>query len=288
MPVGENQVAASNLEAEYDNRGRVPEYENIFATWTRDAELYRAETLKAGRAALGLSYGDTPRQALDIFLPQPDRTGPLAMFIHGGYWRSLDPSMFSHMARGLNGRGIAVAIPGYDLCPNVTIADIIAQIRRACIFLWARFSQRLLVYGHSAGGHLTAAMVATDWQSLYPKAPSDLVPAGYAISGLYDLMPLVDLASNQDLRLNAETAVRLSPLHWPLPADRSLDAVVGGVESAEFKRQSRIIADAWARAAQTRYDEIADANHFTILDTLPNPESAMVARIATLAHSIKS
>jgi acetyl esterase/lipase len=108
------------------------------------------------------------------------------------------------MARGLNGRGVAVAVMGYDLCPNVTIADIIEQARRACVFLWQRFGRKLLVYGHSAGGHLTAAMVATDWHALYPKAPADLAPVGYAISGVFDLTPLVGVSMNQDLRLDAE------------------------------------------------------------------------------------
>ena len=87
----------------------------------------------------------------------------LALFIHGGYWRSLEPSLFSHMARGLNERGVSVAVTGYDLCPHVTIADIIEQIRHACIFLWLRTGQRMMVFGHSAGGHLAGAMVATDW-----------------------------------------------------------------------------------------------------------------------------
>jgi arylformamidase len=93
-------------------------------------------------------------------------------------------------------------VVGYDLCPIVTIADIVEQIRRACVFLWLRFGRRLLVSGHSAGGQLAAAMVATDWPSLYPKAPADLVPAGYAISGVFDLTPLTGLSMNQDLRLD--------------------------------------------------------------------------------------
>ena len=107
---------------------------------------------------------------------------------------------------------------GYDLCPIVTIADIIEQARRACVFLWQRFGRKLLVYGHSAGGHLTAAMVATDWHALYPKAPADLAPVGYAISGVFDLTPLVGVSMNQDLRLDAEEARRVSPLFWPVVA----------------------------------------------------------------------
>ena len=169
-------MADVDYESEYNNRMRVPEYADIFLRWAREAEEYRAERLKAGRAELGLSYGDTPRQTVDLLLPDAGESAPLAMFVHGGWWRSLEASSFSQMARGLNARGIAVAVAGYDLCPNITIADIIEQVRRACVFLWQRQPHRLLVYGHSAGGHLASAMVATDWHALYPKAPADLVP----------------------------------------------------------------------------------------------------------------
>ena len=277
-------MATIDYEAEYNNRARVPEHAEIFARWARDAEDYRAEALKRDRAQLGLSYGDTPRQIIDLFLPQAANADPLALFIHGGYWRSLDPSLFSHMARGLNGRGIAVAVVGYDLCPTVPLGEIIEQSRRACISLWGRFSRRMLVYGHSAGGHLAAAMVGSDWHSLYPKAPPDLVPAGYSISGIFDLSPLVGVSMNQDLQLKAEEARCVSPLFWQVAPGRALDAVVGGLESSEFKRQSESIAQAWRQGgAETRYHEIAGMNHFTVVDALADPASAMVARITELA-----
>ena len=281
-------MAAIDYEAEYNLRARVPEHPEIFARWAREAEDYRAETLKHGRAELGLSYGDTPRQFIDLFLPEAGDTAPLAMFIHGGYWRSFDPSSYSHMARGLNGRGVAVAVVGYDLCPIVTVADIIEQIRRACIFLWQRFGRRMLVTGHSAGGHLASAMVATDWHALYPKAPADLVPAGYAISGVFDLAPLLNVSTNQDLRLDAEEARRVSPLFWPVPPGRVLDAVVGDLETSEFKRQSQAMAQAWQQAkAETRYAEFP-GNHFTVIDALAEPASAMVARMADLAQRVNA
>jgi arylformamidase len=281
-------MAALDYEAEYNNRARVPEHEEIFARWTREAELYRVDTLKRGCAELGLSYGDTPRQSIDLFLPEAGEGAPLAIFIHGGWWRSLDPSMFSQSARGPNSRGVAVAVVGYDLCPNVGIADIVEQMRRACVFLWQRFGRRIFVYGHSAGGHLAGAMVGTDWRSLYPKAPADLVPAGYSISGVFDLSPLVGISPNQDLRLTAESARELSPALWPLAPGRTFDAVVGGLESSEFKRQSRLIADTWKGAAQTRYEEIAGMNHFTVIDPLADPQSAMTARVAELARTVKA
>ena len=280
-------MAAIDYEVEYNNRARVPDHEQIFARWARDAELYRADMLKAGRAELGVSFGDTPRQMMDLFHPQSGGGAPLAVFVHGGYWRSLDPSMFSHMARGLNAHGVSVAVTGYDLCPTVGIIDIIEQTRRACIFLWQRLGRRMLVSGHSAGGHLAAAMVATDWVSLYPKAPADLVPAGYSISGVFDLTPLLGVSMNQDLRLDAEDVRGVSPVFWPIAPGRVFDAVVGGAESGEFKRQSRMIADAWREKAQTRYEEIVGANHFTALDPLTDPQSAMVGRVAVLAQGIK-
>jgi arylformamidase len=279
-------MAAPDLETEYSPRVTVTDHAEIFARWARAAEDYRADMLKSGKAELGLSYGDSPRQFIDLFLPAAGETAPLVMFIHGGYWRAMDPSFHSHMARGLNERGFAVAVVGYDLCPMVTIADIIEQIRRACAFLWQRFERRLLVTGHSAGGHLTAAMVATDWQKLWPKVPSDLVPAGYAISGVFDVTPLVNTSMNQDFRLDAEEAHRISPIFWPVPPGRTLDAAVGDLESSEFKRQSRSMADAWQQAnAQTRYAELP-GNHFTVIDALADPKNAMVARIAELAMTV--
>ncbi len=282
-------MAGIDYEAEYNNRARVPEHPEIFARWTREGQDYRDETLKAGRAQLGLYYGDTPRQTFDLFLPEAGEKAPLALFIHGGWWRSLDGSMFSQMARGPNAGGVVVAVASYDLCPNVAIADIIEQMRRACVFLWQRFNRRIFVYGHSAGGHLAAAMVATDWAALYPKAPADLVPAGYAVSGVFDLAPLVGISVNQDLKLTAESARAISPLFWPVPPGRVFDAYAGGLESSEFLRQSRIVADAWrSRGAVTRSGEIPGANHFTAIDPFADPKSEMTARVVELAARIKS
>jgi arylformamidase len=272
-----------DYEVEYNNRARVPEHTEIFARWQREAAEYRAKAESDEGSALGLSYGPSPRQTVDLFFPEGSGKSPLAMFLHGGYWRSLEPSMFSHMARGLNQRGVAVAIAGYDLCPKVTISDIIAQIRQACLYLWRRFGQRITLYGHSAGGHLTACMVATDWKAQATDAPADLVPIGYSISGLFDLEPLIHTSMNQDLKLDADKARRVSPLQWPITRTCMFDAVVGALESSEFLRQSQSIDQTWrARGATTRYEAFADKNHFTVLDGLTNPNHAMVTRLAAL------
>jgi len=274
-----------NYEVEYDNRARVPEHPEIFARWEKEGAAYRAA---AQNAKLRMSYGPSLRRTIDMFPAKDDDKAPLAMFIHGGWWRSLEPSMFSQMAVGPNARGVSVAVAGYDLCPNCSIADIIEQMRSACLMLWRKRRQRIFVYGHSAGGHLAACMAATDWKAFASDAPPDLVPAAYAISGVFDLLPLLHCSQNQDLQLDEAEARRASPLYWSVPAGRSFDAVVGALESSEFLRQSKAIAETWRQKnALTRYEEIPATNHFTVIDPLSDPNSAMTARVAAMAHSVR-
>jgi arylformamidase len=280
---------AIDYEAEYNNRARVPEHPQIFARWEREAAAYRAESIRCSRAELGLAYGATPRQTIDLFDPTGDASGALALFIHGGYWRSLAPSQFSHLAKGLNNHGVTVAVAGYDLCPQVAIGDIIAQMQQACLFLWRRYGRKILVYGHSAGGHLAACLLATDWPALAPGAPRDLVPAAVAISGLFDLAPLTGVSMNADLRLSAADARAASPLFWPPPAGLTLEAWCGALESGEFRRQNRIIAEAWAKAGvATVHLEVPDANHFTVVDPLTDPASELTGRLVALAQANRS
>jgi arylformamidase len=275
-----------DYEKEYDNRARVPEHPEIFARWQRETDAYRAAM---PGAQLGISYGPSPRQTIDLF-PGKDAKAeaPLAMFIHGGWWRALDPKMFSQMARGANAHGVTVAVVGYDLAPHVSIATIIEQMRAAVLKLWHDQRKRVMVYGHSAGGHLTACLVATEWKTLDPTAPNDLVPAGYAISGVFDLAPLTQISINADLKLDEKSAHDASPLYWQVPIGRTLDAVVGGIESPEFLRQSKTIAEVWTGSAQTRYEAIAGANHFTVLDPLIDANSGMTRRVVELSRQTQA
>ncbi len=269
-------TAEIDYEVEYNNRARVPEHPALIAGWARDA--------KAWREAQGfhtISYGPGARHSIDVF---PSRgEGDLVVFIHGGYWQALDGSFFSHLAAGLNAHGVSVAIPSYDLCPQVSIEDIIAQMRMAAREL-ARLGRRLVVSGHSAGGHLAACLMATDWRSIEPALPDDLVKAAYTISGLFDLGPLVKTSVNNALSLDAEAARQASPLFWPAPSHGSLDAVVGSDESAEYFRQSREIVDAWSCAGvESRFAEVPGANHFTAIASLAEPNSPMTLRLLELA-----
>lgn len=270
--------------AAYDNRAAVPEHPQIFAQWAKDAAVFREVAGKDGRAELDIRYGTGPRRYIDLFAAK-EQSAPVAMFIHGGYWRALDPKFHSHCAKGLNERGVTVAVAGYDLCPQVSIADIIAEMRAAVLFLWRRFGRRIMVYGHSAGGHLAAALIATDWTKLDPKTPANLVPAAYSISGLFDLTPLIHTGMNADFKLDEASARASSPLFWPVPGKRIFDSVVGGAELPEFLRQAKSILDAWPKdKVEMRYEAIPGANHFTVIAPLADANSAMVERLDQLAR----
>src|SRR5229473_3753567 len=233
------------------------------AGWARDAAAYRERY-----APRAIAYGPGVRNTIDFFPGDffpGDHQGPLVVFIHGGYWQALDGSSFSHCARGLNAHGISVAIPTYDLCPQVSVDTIIQQMRAAVREL-ARLGRPLVISGHSAGGHLAACMLATDWPAFDTTLPENLVVAAYAISGLFDLGPLVETSINNALRLDHASARAVSPLFWNAPMRGSLDAVVGENESSEYLRQSKSIVEIWGAAGvATRFGTVANANHFTAI-----------------------
>mgnify|MGYP001222473358 CR=1 FL=1 len=254
-----------DLEKEYNNRARVPEHPSIIESWARDSAAYRQA--KPPRV---IRYGDGERHTLDFFEASG---GSVVMYVHGGYWQALDKSFHSIHARGLNQLGVSVAVPSYDLCPQVRVGDIVEQIRAACAALQRETGAPVIVSGHSAGGQLAACMLATEAH----------VPAAYAISGVFELAPLIPTSLNEKLRLTAKEAVALSPRFWPAPEGKALDAVVGGDESSEFLRQSADIVRIWGQdGAETRYEEIAGANHFTVIAPLADPGSAMCERIKQL------
>jgi len=269
-------MSGIDYEAEYNNRARVPEHPALIEGWAKDAAAFRETAIMDA----GIAYGPAPRNRLDLFFPDDSRRADrLAVFIHGGYWQGLDNSFFSHMARGCVENGLAVAVPTYTLCPEVRIGDIVEEMRLACRYLHDRFTAPMAVSGHSAGGHLAAALLATDWGDNGP-----VIPAAQPISGLFDLAPLIPTSLNGALRLDEAEARAQSPLYWPAPAGKRLHAWVGGAESDEFHRQSREIADIWGAAGvDTDCTALPGANHFTVIAPLAEPDSAMTRDLLAMA-----
>jgi arylformamidase len=278
--------SADFYNREYNARSRVPNVADIFARWKTDSASARAAS---PRARFDLAYGSGPSETLDFF-PASQAHAPLFVFIHGGYWRSLDKADFSWVAPELARAGINVAVPNYALAPAVSIEHIVRQLLAAHAWLWRNAQQlgfdraRIAVGGHSAGGHLTAMMMAARWPQWADDLPADLLKGGYAISGLFDLHPIAKTPFlNVDLKLDAQSATRLSPALMP-PATRApLVTSVGGDESSEFLRQNALIGRRWKSVLRADI-AMPGHNHFTVCDDLTRPGSAMFNAVLQLCR----
>ena len=267
-----DDMATLDLQAEYDNGAKVPEYPAIGAAWVRDAAAFRAHHKDS---ELGLAYGPTERQALDIFWPDAGREVPVALFIHGGYWQRLDRSVFSHFSAGLLAHGVAVAMPSYDLCPQVTMAALVEQVRTAAAFVHRRVGRPLLATGHSAGGHLTAMLLATDWNAWsMPGAVPGRACRSVACSTCRPCSRPPWAMLCRWMRPKRVACRRCSCRSLPA----RLHAMVGGDEGAEYFRQSSSIAEAW----HGTWESLPNHNHFSIAAELIDPGSLVVQRALAL------
>lgn len=273
-----NAPDTSLLSRQYNNRELVPEHPQYFARWAHASARARSTMT----CYLDRRYGDMPGETLDIF-PARKGDGTCMMFIHGGYWRSLDKSDFSFLAPSWVDAGVSLAVVNYDLCPAVTIEDIVRQMLRASRWMWLHAEDygmdqdRLYVAGHSSGGHLVAMLMCALWPVYDSALPKDLWKGGLAVSGLYDLRPLVNVDwLNGDLRLDEASALKVSPAFMP-PATRApVMTSVGGDESSEFRRQNGLVGERW-RAAFAGDVTMPGRNHFSIVDALAEQQSPLFA-----------
>jgi arylformamidase len=256
----------------YNNRAAVPDFPQYVERWKADSEAARASL----RAQLDVPYGESEAEAVDLFFAEGGSRW--LIFYHGGYWRSFDKRDFSFIAPPLVRAGWSVAVVNYALCPAVTMEAQAEQCRRAAAWL-IREQQptKLIVSGHSAGGHLTALIWAADW-ARYGIDPR-VFSGGIALSGLYDLDPLRFTRMNADLRLDADTARALSPIHMTPTVSAPLVAAVGADETSEFLRQSSEFAahPAWSAVTGSAL-ALSGRHHFNILDDLMQIDSPVWSR----------
>jgi arylformamidase len=263
-------------EREYNARAAIPEHPRIFARWAEQGAMTRR--LRA--CLIDLPYGETPAERLDYFPTRQD-AAPLLVFIHGGYWRSLDKSDFAWLAPPFVQHGIALALLNYGLAPQTSIEDMVRQQLRALAWLYRNGDrlgfdpERIVVAGHSAGAHLAVMMMAALWPDYEADLPRTLVKGGLALSGIYDLAPLVQAPFvNVDLKLDARRARTLSPAFMPPATTAPLITAVGGLESSEFQRQTALIGRAW-KDVLVRSVPMPGTNHLTVVDELANPASPL-------------
>ena len=208
----------------YNNRALVPDFADHFARWQSASQAVRSQVA----CTLDVAYGDGVNETLDIF-PAALPNAPVVVFIHGGYWRSLDKSDHSFVAPALQAMGACVVIVNYALCPStqgqtVTVPDIALQMTRAVAWTYQHIAahggdpQRITLAGHSAGGHLAAMLLATDWKKVNPTLPVHLSRKAISISGLYDLEPIRKAPFIQaSLHLTPKQVRQASPAQWRWP-----------------------------------------------------------------------
>ena len=273
---------ADFYQKEYRGGGTIPDYDQYFVRWKENSEAARRQLT----GNLNLRYGSSDKETLDLF-PAPKSTHTV-LFIHGGYWHSMDKDDYSYIASPFVNAGISVAVLNYALCPTVAMATIVDQCRRAVAWLYQHGrnygvnSERLVITGHSAGGHLTAMMFATDWSAY--NIPATAIAGGIALSGLFFLDPFLLISLNEQLKLDQASVTALSPAYLLPQISSPLMAVVGGLESNEFKRQTQSIAAAWPVNCPTAM-VIENRHHFDILDELTGLGSPLWQRCAAMLAS---
>ena len=282
-----------DFDAQYNLRAGRPDYEQtVIPAWIRESEAARAEL----DGLIDVRYGTGEKQKLDVFRCG-DTDAPTLVYIHGGYWQRGDKSIYSFLARTFVAAGVNVVVAGYDLCPAVTITQISEELREAMAHIWRNAAElginrdRLTVMGHSAGGHLTQMMMATDWPAFGADLPGDLVKSGIPVSPLSYLEPVrLTEALNANVRMDPDEAHAQSPmtLHPPVTNAPQL-VVVGGAETDEFHRQARMYAEKYGTAERSvGVYVVPGVDHFDELNVLADSSSEFFARTcAMLGHEIR-
>jgi acetyl esterase/lipase len=256
------------LDDAYANAAHIPGADAYPETWARKAAGFREGMIEQGLADLGLGYGDSARQRFDLFLPREAPRGLFA-FVHGGYWLRFDNSHWSHLAGGMLHHGWAVAMPSYDLAPQVTIAQITGQIAHFVESAAQMVAGPIRLAGHSAGGHLVARMAV---QGLLPDQLAARLAHVMPISPVADLRPLLKTSMNAQFGMDEAAAAAESPVLQRPIAGLPVTVWVGADERPAFLDQAQWLADAWGCG----HVVAPGKHHFDVIDPLADPDSDMV------------
>ncbi|MCM2563059.1 alpha/beta hydrolase [Lutimaribacter sp. EGI FJ00015] len=261
------------LDDAYANAAHIPGSDAYPDRWARQAAAFREGVIEQGLAELDVDYGDTPRQRFDLFLPRETPKGLFA-FVHGGYWLRFDKSVWSHLAGGMLHNGWAVAMPSYDLAPQVEIARITWQIARFCEVAGQMVAGPIRLAGHSAGGHLVARMAVP---GVLPRRLAERLAHVMPISPVADLRPMLKTSMNAQFRLDEAGAAAESPVLQRPVKGLPVTVWVGGDERPAFLDQAQWLADAWG------CDHVVDPgkHHFDVIDALADADSKMVQTLLT-------
>jgi arylformamidase len=262
------------LDAAYNNAAAVKDSAQIVAGWEARSAKLRA----AHPEGIDLRYGPDERNRIDYFAARRD--GPVLVFIHGGYWRSGSKEDNCNFVPTFTKRGATVVMVEYDLCPQVTVTEIVRQTRASIAWVCKNIRTyggdpgKLFVAGHSAGGHLTAMALAHDWTK--EGLPGDLIKGAVATSGVYDLEMVMKISVQEQVRMTAEAAKLNSPLVNPPRVKCPLLIAVGGDEP---KGWQQISEDYFQYCKQNgmsvEYLIEPGANHYTMSEHLLDESSPL-------------
>ena len=279
-----NEVVYKNfrrdeMEFQFQPRVAVPDYQRLSEERAKVSAAVRARL----KSRLNIPYGKTPRQVVDIF-PADKPNAPVQVYIHGGYWRSGNKEDSHFLAETFVKAGVTVAFLEYDLCPDVTVTDIVRQARAGIAWIYRNIAKyggdpsSFYIMGNSVGGQLVAMALAHEWEK--EGLPRDTIKGGAAITGVYDLDPVFHVRVNEEIRLSQEIARENSPMLHPPLSHTPLIIAVGGNEPKGWKQMSfDFYTLCKSRGVDCQYLEIPGAHHYGMNALLGDPKSPLARAI---------